>query len=319
MRWLAIVLTAVLFAAQTPVSAQTAGRGPAIAAGHFSFVPQFERAPVRYETVKGRVVFRARLAGRDVWALLDNGADRTLIDLGTAKAAGLKLATGTGRVFGAGGGALTSQWVADVPLAIAGQFETTMPMLGLDMTAASKILGYRIELVLGADALMHLALRVDPFERTFHLTPSGQMAAGPGRAAIAMRGKRALIEVRIGGKPATVSIDLGSNGGLALTEAAWARMGATGRHLGTAKAMGATGEPYDVEVIEVDEIAIGALSVQKVNTSLEPARPGTGDGIVGMAVLGQFVIVMDLGAGKLWLIDPRAAENGASRPDFHQS
>ena len=322
MRWLAIVLIGALFAqaaAPAPVAAQAPRRDPVLAASPFTFVPQVQRAPVRYETVKDRVVFRARLAGRDVWALLDNGADRTLIDLGTARAAGLELATGTGRVFGAGGGSLTSQWVADVPVAIAGQFEARMPMLGLDMSAASKILGYKIELVLGADALMHLALMVDPFERTFHLTPSGQMAIDPGSAAIAMRGKRALIEVRIGDRPATVSIDLGSNGGLALTQAAWERMGATGRHLGIAKAMGATGEPYEVEVIEVEEIGIGALRVQKVNTSLEPARPGTGDGIVGMAVLGQFVIVMDLGLGKLWLMAPESAEKGRSRPALHQS
>lgn len=299
MRWLAIALFGALFAQMAvlaPAAAQTAEP--------FTFVPQVQRAPVQYETVKGRVIFRARLAGREVWALLDNRADFTLIDLAFARNTGLSLA-GEGRsVVGAGGGTLASKWVADVPLAIAGQFEARMQMRGLDLSATSKVLGYKIELVLGGDALMQLALRIDPFRHTFHLTPSGMMDLTGANEAIGLQGRRALVEVRIGGKPATVSIDLGSNGGLALTEAAWKRMGATGRHLGTGTVTGGTGEPYDVEVMEVDEIAIGALSVHKVNTSLEPARPGTGDGIVGMAVLGKFVIVMDLGAGKLWLIAP---------------
>ena len=307
MRWLAIALMLVL-AAPTAATAQRAHGDPVLLAGGISFVPEADRTPVNYQTVRGRVIFRAKIGGRAVWALLDNGADRTLIDLKTAQAAGFKLDGKTTPVFGAGGGSLPSQWVEDVPVSIAGQFEAKMPMLGLDMREASKILGYDIELVLGADALMHMALKIDPFARTFHLTPTGGMDGTTASGAIALRGKRALVEIRIGGRPAMVGIDLGSNGGLALSHTAWRRMGATGKHLGTGSATGATGQSYDVEVFEVAEMDIGRLTVNKVQASLENPRPGVGDGIVGMAVLGQFVIVIDLGAGKLWLIEPPRIE-----------
>ncbi len=303
MRWLAIALMLVL-AAPMPAAAQRARETQALTASGFVFVPEAQRAPVHYETVKGRVIFRAQLAGREVWALLDNGADRTFIDLQTARGFGLKLGAQKTPVFGAGGGALPSQWVADVPLAIAGQFQTHMPMLGLDMSAASKILGYRIELVLGADALMHMALRIDPFAHSFHLTPTGKMDGVLASEAIPMRTKRALIEVRFAGKPVTVGIDLGSNGGVSLSEAAWGRTGASGKHLGTGTATGATGQRYDVEVLEVNDMRIGRHTVPRVNVALEEPRPGLGDGIIGMAVLGKFVIVIDLGAGKLWLTPP---------------
>ena len=313
MRWLAIALMLGL-AAPLPAAAQKLPAraqhavDPALPAGGISFFPDSQRAPVSYQTVKGRVIFRAKIGNREVWALLDNGADRTLIDLKTAQAAGFKLDSRTTPVFGAGGGSLASQWVEDVPISIEGQFRARMPMLGLDMRAASKILGYPIELVLGADALMHMALRVDPFARTFHLTPTGKMDGIAASEAIALSGKRALVEIRIGGKAALVGIDLGSNGGLALSHAAWRRMGATGTHLGTGSATGATGMSYDVEVFEVPEMDIGRLTVSKVHASLENPRPGVGDGIIGMAILGQFVIVIDLGAGKLWLIAPPRIE-----------
>jgi predicted aspartyl protease len=304
MRWLLIALIGLLIA-PVPVTAQVQ-RDPVLLASNFSFVPEARRAEVGYTTVKGRVVFRARLGEREVWALLDNGADRTLIDLETARSMGLKLDSAKGEVFGAGGGSLTSQWVANVPVSIPGQFEAHMPMLGLDMRAASKILGHRIELVIGGDALMFMALRIDPFARRFHFTHSGRMDGVAGHAPIRLRGKRALLEVRIENKPVTVGIDLGSNGGLTLTEEAWDQLGLKAQHLGTGSARGATGEPYDVEVFRLDAIRIGKHEIEDVNVSLEPARLGTGDGIVGMDVLGKIIIVMDLGAGKLWLIEPDA-------------
>ncbi|MCW3847729.1 pepsin/retropepsin-like aspartic protease family protein [Sphingomonas sp. LB-2] len=302
MRWLLIALIGLL-AAPLPATAQRRP-SPVLTASGFSFFPDADRAPVPYQTVKGRVVFRAKIGGREVWALLDNGADRTLIDLNAAQSAGYRIDTAKGLVFGAGGGSLVSQWVAEVPVSIAGQFEAKMPMLALDMTAAQKILGYKIELVVGGDTLLHMALRIDPFARTFHLTPTGRMDGVAPDQAIALRGKRALVEIQIGGKPATVGLDLGSNGGLTLTPAAWARLGAIGRRMGTGRATGATGQSYDVEMVEIAEMGIGSHSVADVSTVLDAARPGSGDGILGMEVLGRFVIVLDLGAGKLWLIDP---------------
>ena len=200
MRWLAIALIGLLIA-PLPATAQRVQRDPVLLASSFSFVPEAQRAQVEYQTVKGRVVFRAKLGEREVWALLDNGADRTLIELETARAMGLKLDTAKGQVYGAGGGSLTSQWVEGVPVSIPGQFTARMPMLGLDMRAASKILGHRIELVIGADMLMYMALKIDPFTRQFHLTHTGRMDGVAGHRAIAMRGKRALVEMRIEGKP----------------------------------------------------------------------------------------------------------------------
>lgn len=307
MRWLAIAVMLLLGAA-LPASAQRAHREAAPAANAYTFFPDGDRAPVAYQSVKGRLVFRARIGEREVWALLDNGADRTLIDMETARDAGFKLGGGNTPVFAAGGGSLASQWVSDVPVSIAGQFEARMPMLALDMRAASKILGYHIELVLGADALAHMALKIDPFARTFHLTQTGRMEGVTTADAIPMRGKRALFEVRIGGKPATVAIDLGSNGALSLSQGAWTRMGATGKHLGTGTATGATGKTYDVEVMQVPAVMFGRHTLRQVDVAIEEPRPGVGDGIVGMEILGRFIIVMDLGAGKLWLIPPLTTE-----------
>lgn len=318
MRWLAIALIALLVA-PLPASAQRAQRDPVLLASAFTFVPEAQRATVQYQTVKGRVVFRAKIAGREVWALLDNGADRTLIDLETARTAGFRLDSTKGQVFGAGGGSLTSQWVASVPVSIPGQFEAHMPMLGLDMREASKILGYRIELVLGGDALMYMALKIDPFTHSFHLTHTGRMDGVVASEAIPMTGKRAVIGLRIGGEPVSVGIDIGSNGGLTLTEDKWARLAVTGRHLGTGSAKGATGQSYDVEVYEVDNVMIGMHRIDDVSISLEPTRPGSGDGIIGMAVLGKFVIVMDLGAGKLWLIEPPARPRPTTNPPPRES
>src|SRR5438045_69399 len=53
--------------------------------GAIELVPEKDRRPVPYELVHDHIFFRARVGGRDVWAMLDNGSGRTVVDRGFAQ------------------------------------------------------------------------------------------------------------------------------------------------------------------------------------------------------------------------------------------
>lgn len=55
------------------------------------FTPPAAHKSAAYELVHGHVAFKAVVAGRDVWALLDSGAERSLIDTTLATDAGRRL------------------------------------------------------------------------------------------------------------------------------------------------------------------------------------------------------------------------------------
>ena len=81
---------------------------------NFRFFKQ-ERAPLAYETVGGLILFNVKLAGRDVWMLLDNRAERSVVDTAFARDAGFAVEALPGMIR-TPTGTLPKQLVRDVPL-----------------------------------------------------------------------------------------------------------------------------------------------------------------------------------------------------------
>jgi predicted aspartyl protease len=265
-----------------------------------SFVGMSTRVPLPYESLNGLIAFKATVAGREVWTLLDTGAERSVIDTGLAAAVGLKVGPPEG-VIRTSTGTVPKRRVSNVPIVVDKQFEVVAPAVaGMDLKPLSDTVGRKIEFILGAEFLGLMQVMVDPGPRTINLLPSGVLKAPPNFPSVPLL-PGLQIEALVGNKPVSVGIDTGSTAGLTLSPEAWARVGPADAKRGATVMAAADGQPHLVDVFVVPKLTIGRASRTDVKVQVIP-RPTKSDGLLGMGVLGQFFLVVDAKAGKLWLM-----------------
>jgi predicted aspartyl protease len=271
------------------------------------FPPAADRRPIPFDAIRKLVVFKAKVAGREVWALLDNGSDRSLIDLEFARAAGLDVVGGrTGVARTATGGALETRVVRDVPISLDHQFETTVPIAGTDLAFITKSMGRKIDFVLGADFLKQFAVVIDHGKGVVQFGPGGAIRPGDGFIAIPITAPRGQLDVTIGGERFRVRLDTGSDGFLSVTPDAWALSKAKALRRGSVTNMGADGSKQHHDIVLAPEVQIGSLVRRNMPVALRPSNREGEDGRIGMGALSGFLIILDLKAGKLWLKPPAA-------------
>jgi predicted aspartyl protease len=266
------------------------------------FLAKEQRAPVVFETVNGLILFKASVAGREVWANLDTAATSTMIDIELARSAGFALDPAKKTIRTPRGEVPMQRLTSEVSILIPGQIETHHPGLAtVDMAAVSKLTGHKIELVMGADFLKAVALLIDPSRKSLQFAPSGVFRPPPGAMEIDVHGEKPpRIEVTIGKEKAIVTLDTGYTGNLALTSEAWARIVPKGASTGTSISSGADGRPHASQSTVLPEIQIGPLILKDVLVGESPTA-SENEGLMGMGILGKFRLVLDLKRGKLWL------------------
>lgn len=284
--------------APAPESSQSQGDGKVTF--KVRLLPKEQRAPVVYESPSGGIFFRANIAGRDVWALLDTGASSSLMDIELARGAGLTIGSEQKPIKTASG-EITTRRASDVPILIPGQFEAHYSQLAaVDLGAFSAATGRKIEFVLGQDFLSALVLVVDPSKRTLQFAPSGAFKAPPEARMISLQNRKPpQIEVTIGNEKALVMIDTGFNGLLNLTPAAWERIVPKDASTGTTITSGPEGRSYAKPTTLLPVIEIGSIRLSNVLVGQAPAP--SGEGLLGTAILGKFRFALDIKMGMLWL------------------
>jgi hypothetical protein len=305
-----IVLLLSLLVVQGPAAAQSASSTPAPNRVHaqLRFAPKGQRFPVPFEMIRNLAVFQAKLNGKDVWAVLDNRASTSLIDLGFAQdqrlplgpvISPLKTPTGT----------LERRLVSNVKLQIPGQFELTAPLLpATDLSFVKKLLGRPIALVIGQEYFSKLAFLIRPSRGSFQVGPSGTVKVPPTAAVIPLTSDRPHVDVRIGDKVLNLTIDLGFDDAIGLTPEAWARLGLEKLPASFTKGANAQGDVYDVKIVTLPAVTIGPVTAANVRAGVRPTSAADGDGLLGMGLLRRFDFALDVKARKLWLIDPKAKQ-----------
>lgn len=265
-----------------------------------------ERKPQSFEFIGNLIFFKARLADRDVWMLLDNRATRSLIDTGLAKSLNLKVEALEGRTIRTPTGALPYNIAMDVPLLVPGQMETRLPMATVDLRRLSGVINHPIEAVLGADLIGRSLLGIDPEKMTIQFAPAGATMRMPVEA-IALASSRPQLDVMVGGKPVRLTIDLGFNGALALTPEAWARVGPKDLQMQKGFTVHAEGQVYAHERTMLPQVEIGGVAHRNISVAVRTVLPGDGDGMIGMGLIGRFVTLLDTRSAKIWLVPRRSA------------
>jgi hypothetical protein len=248
-------------------------------------------------------MFKATIGGLDVWVLLDNGADRSMVDIAMVDTSGANPA-GSERKVRTPSGDLPTVLVSPVPLMIPGQVEIRTPFFAIDMAPFSKSIGRQIDAIFGDDLLRQFRLAVDSRTMTFQLVPSGAVSASEAFPVIPLRDAMGQLEMFVGDKPVLVTLDLGSNSSLSLTPEAWARVGPKGQKLEHGTSTHADGVVHPVDVGLAPTARLGSVSRRDVKVSVRPWPISYVDGIVGMGFLAGLDFTLDIKAGKLWLTPP---------------
>jgi hypothetical protein len=292
-----LLLLATLAAGDVPAKDTTP---PANAQATARSVPREQRAPVVYELASGGIVFKIVVAGRDSWAILDTGATHSVIDIASARAAGLNIGP-EGNPVQTPNGEVPVRMVMNVPVLIPGQFEFQHPQLaGIDLTATSAIYGRKIEFILGQDFLRSSVLVVDPSKSTLQFAPSGAFRPPPGAVPIDLQNGEPELEVAIGNQKVLVKIDFGFNRQLALSTKAWELVMPKGTPTGSVLSTGVEGKTYARKTAFLPEIQLGSLRIADVTIDEAPML-SSGEGLLGLGVLGKFRLALDIKVGKIWL------------------
>ena len=131
----------VLAAAATPDPAAPPPRSMSFS---LRAVPAESRGPLPYELVRGLIVFKMAVNGKEALAILDTGASRSIVDLNFALANGLAVSSET-QTGTTPNGTITVRLVDNVSIALPGQFEGSLPQIGaLDLASVQANAGRNI-------------------------------------------------------------------------------------------------------------------------------------------------------------------------------
>lgn len=261
-----------------------------------------ERIPVHFELLNGVLVFRATIGGKEVWAILDNRLESSLIDAGFAQTAGISLGQEIGPMR-TPTGSLPRRLTSYVQVIVPGQVAINTRLSAVDLSFLAKATGRPIALALGREYFGNLLFLIKPSNHTFQLGPSGaDLNVAAGTTLIALQSDRPKLGVVIDGVALQVTLDLGYNGAIALSDDAWARAGLDKLSSIERKSAHLEGTVFTVPHVTVPSVKVGARRFANVDVSKQPVLADDGDGMIGLGFLAQSDFALDIKAGKLWLI-----------------
>lgn len=299
---LRLLLGAVALAAASHVRAG-AQKPPSADVIEVHFIPTEGRKPVRLDIVHDHLLFQARLDGHDVWAMLDNGAQRTLVDTGFAKSIGLRMGLPVAQARTATG-SLARRVVSDASIDLPGQVSFRSPLSAVDLSVVSKTLGRPISLIVGKDYFSILSFQIVPANRTLEVGSSGTLNVPAGTPFLVLKNDTPQLDIEIDGKPATVAVDLGADGVIGLSQAAFARLGLNDLPSVERKMVGAEGNVVSVQSVLAKRVRVGPIEASGVTVAEQPVMASDGDGHIGMGFFSRFNFAIDVNARRIWLLSP---------------
>jgi predicted aspartyl protease len=251
------------------------------------------------------VVVLARIGGQTVAALIDSGAQSSVIDAGFADRLGLKASGAIPVVaLGVSGEPQLGRSVElSLQLGVMAVRRLRAAVLDLGGIAAASGLGFR--LIVGQDLLGQVVADFDfPRRRVaFHARDGYALPAGAQPSPARRKGRELVAPVLIEGAPLEVVVDTGASGALALSSTAAEKLGLlSGRPVGTAASIGFGGLSQN-RLVRVASLSFAGRDYRDVAVNIYPPAAGglVPDGLLGVEMLERHRLIMDHGAGRLYL------------------
>jgi predicted aspartyl protease len=318
------VLCSLLLAVPTVGRAQTpdvAAMTPITRTMHIRLAKDVATIPIT--RVKGAILVPARIAGKQVKLLFDNGSDASVIDTSLARDNGMELAESkiglrTGLSVIPTKLTRASLMVGDA-VTIEGQF------LAADLGPMSQALGTPVAGVLGAEALKAFIVVVNPSKgwiamglpghveiKAFMKTDTKALDAQAAKAFLPKLAPRSVpfgpgfaVKATINGKPVNLKIDYGSTGTVVLRDELWQQM------FPAASRTGKTTSSTRADGLNIGgEIGTGDFEIAGMMVPNMPIASRAGsdrikdDGLLGVAILGATTTVLDMPKQRLVLFPP---------------
>ena len=247
---------------------------------------------------------RVRIGGREVTALIDSGAQYSVIDRGLFRDLGLTSVVDMPLVaYGVGGRPQMGKGTT-LSLETAGVRVSGLRVAILDIGPLAGPQGLEAPLILGQDVLGRAVLEIEADERRFRLVTPDDHVPAAGLVPVAVRRKRGTLETDVLVEGATVKavVDTGASAVLALgREAAEAAGLLDGRpsQAGGSLVLGGT---MRARVVEARSIAFADQSWRGHPVAVfdDHPLPGFPDALLGMEAFDGRRLALDLGGGRLW-------------------
>lgn len=251
-----------------------------------------------------------QLGGRSVVALIDSGAQYSVIDralFARLPGAGRSLFDMPLVAYGVGGGAQVGRGTA-LDIELAGLRVAGLRAAILDLGPLASPRGLGTPLILGQDLLGEAVLALDPARRHSRLILREAFVrpADLAEAPVRRSGRALTAEVTVEGTPLEAVVDTGASSLLGLNRETAARVGlldgrpqTTGVHL-------VLGGEARTAIIEARTVTFADHLYRGVPVGVfdQPPLPNFPGGLVGMEAFAGRRVAMDLGAGTLHVSRP---------------
>ena len=246
---------------------------------------------------------RVRIAGRDVTALIDSGAQYSVIDRALVGALGLTTFFDMPMVaYGVGGRAQVGRGVT-LDLTIGGMAVTGLRAAILDLGPIADEAGLGAPLVLGQDLLGEAVLELDLKRRRSRLADPGLHIVSPALRSVPVRrsGTALTAEVTIEGAVMRAVIDTGFSSLIALSQGAAEAAGLLDGRAETAGSSIVLGGVARARVIEVKTVTFGDDLWRAVATPVFASSPlpNYPDALLGIEAFEDREVALDVGRGRL--------------------
>jgi predicted aspartyl protease len=255
--------------------------------------------PLIYDN--GRIFVRATLKGIPTEALLDSGAEASLIDPALAKRAGLP--PGVEIEMKGSGGKEKARFVYGPHIVAGGIDLGEQELVILDLRDISKRLIKRpTAMILGRQMFDAGRLRVDLLGGTWEVLKPDQKLLGTKLTLEKHAGIEAA-PVAVNGVSALADFDLGNGSKVMISKAMVAKLGL--KTIGQEKGGGIGGELVR-DLVTIDRLDVAGKTFRNVTAGVD-ALDNAGDLNIGTAILQHFIVTTDF-PGRAVYLEPRVKD-----------
>lgn len=245
------------------------------------------------------------VGGETVLALIDSGAQYSVVDRAFADARGLQTTLAPPLVaVGLGGGAQVGRGVS-LDLDMGALTVRGLKAATLELGPIVRAAGVDLPLILGQDLLGALAVDLDfPRRRAALRRPESVSLPVDAVTAPARRAGRAVhVQAVVEGAQVELLVDTGASGALSLTLATAEELGLSARP-GYSRPSIVLGGTTQARVITAESLGFAGRVIEDVEVYLfqAPPIPGFPQGLLGVEALSDSRAVLDCGRGRLHLI-----------------